>query len=61
MKLDYDNARTRENKRIEVIKENRAKTPIQWVSEFYKLQNNKELSEEQIVFLEDIIKKVWEK
>lgn len=61
MKLDYDNARTRENMRIEVTQENKAKTPIQWVSEFYKLQNNQELSDEQIVFLEEIIEKVWEK
>ena len=60
MKLDYDNTRTRTNQAIEKPEGIDEKTPLELFSDFYELQNNKPLSEEQGVFSEAIIKAIWE-
>ncbi len=60
MRLDYDNTRTRENKEINKIAHFESKTPFDLVSEFYELQNNQKLSEEQENLCKDLIEKIWQ-
>lgn len=60
MKLDYDNKRTRSNSAIDVSKDIEKKTPLQLFSEFYDLQNNQSMSEEQAAYMQNLIEAVWE-
>lgn len=60
MKLDYDNARTRSNSSIDGAENVEKKSPIELFEEFYQLQNNTEMSEEQRKFLYGVIESVWE-
>lgn len=60
MKLDYDNTRTKNNLIINADKNIESKSPMQLFSDFYKLQNNKPLSEEQSEFIENLIENIWE-
>ena len=61
MKLEYDNIRTRESRKINLdnmVIEN--KNPLEIFSEFYKLQNNKEMDDEQKKIIKKIMDEVWE-
>jgi len=61
MKLEYDNMRTRESRKInldDMVIEN--KNPLEIFSEFYKLQNNKEMDDEQKEIIKKIMEEVWE-
>lgn len=60
MKLDYDNARTRFNREItgEVLQ--RAKSPLELFADFYELQNNRPMTAQQLVFLEELITRMEE-
>lgn len=60
MKLDYDNKRTRSSSEIAADLAVEEKTPIQLFSDFYELQNNQPLSEEQTAFLNGLIETIWE-
>lgn len=60
MKLDYDNRRTRDNQRIESVDETVRHSPIELLQEFYELQNNQPMKEEQINFASALIEKIWE-
>lgn len=60
MKLDYDNARTRTNREIAAVIDVEEKTPFQLFQEFYELQNNKKMSEEQKIFVTELMESVWE-
>ena len=60
MKLDYDNKRTRSVAQIDGAVDVEAKTPIELFSDFYELQNNQPMSEEQKAFVEALIEQVWE-
>lgn len=60
MKLDYDNQRTRSNQDINGAEEVEGKTPLDLFGEFFELQNNQPMSEEQTAFMEELIEKVWE-
>lgn len=60
MKLDYDNKRTRNSAKIENGADDKAKSPLELFSDFYELQNNQPMNEEQIKFIEELIEKVWE-
>lgn len=57
MTLCFDNRRTRESKEILADEAIEQKTPLELFSEFYELQNNQPLSDEQTKFLEKIIEK----
>lgn len=59
MKLDYDNKRTRENAEIDGADAVESKSPFDLFSEFYELQNNVPLSEEQSAFMKDMIERIW--
>ena len=61
MKLEYDNIRTRESRKINLdnmVIEN--KNPLEIFSEFYKLQNNQEMDDEQKEIIKKIMEEVWE-
>ena len=60
MKLDYDNKRTRSSGVIEKIDEVERKSPLELFSDFYELQNNKPMSDEQSRFMKNLIERVWE-
>lgn len=59
MKLDYDNTRTKTNSKLEIETDVERKSPLELFSEFYELQNNKEMSQEQKEYINDLIEKVW--
>lgn len=60
MKLDYDNKRTRSNSEISGDVDVETKSPLELFSDFYKLQNNQPMSEEQCVFMRELIEETWE-
>lgn len=59
IKLDYDNKRTRNNNEITGIMDVEKLKPIELFNQFYQLQNNVELSEEQKQFTEQLIENIW--
>lgn len=60
MKLDYDNARTASSSEINGVENIEKMSPDDLFSDFYKLQNNTELSGEQKEFMQKLIENVWE-
>ena len=60
MKLSYDNKRTSSTAYITEAADVERKTPLELFSDFFELQNNQPLTEEQTVFVKEIIEKVWE-
>ncbi len=60
MRLDYDNKRTRKDINISKTTNIKNKLPIEYIAEFYELQNNKQLSDKQENYLNKLIEKVWE-
>ncbi|MCQ2521221.1 MAG: exonuclease SbcCD subunit D [Lachnospiraceae bacterium] len=60
MKLSYDNKRTRENKVISDVEDVEKKTPIELFEEFYELQNNQKMSDEQKNYTVELIDSIWE-
>ena len=60
MKLDYDNKRTRSVAQVDGAVDVETKTPIELFSDFYEIQNNQPMSDEQKAFVEDLIEQVWE-
>lgn len=60
MKLDYDNARTRYSTEINGTVAIENKSPFELFAEFYELQNNSPMSDEQSDFMNDLVERVWE-
>ena len=60
MNLNYDNTRTRMSKEIEKAEEIEHKTPLELFGDFYALQNNQKMSEEQEQYMTDLIEKMTE-
>ena len=60
MKLDYDNARTRHNAVITGEADVDNKSPVELFSDFYKLQNGTDMTDEQSEYISGIIKNIWE-
>ena len=60
MKLDYDNKRTRSNAIISGDAEAETKSPFELFSDFYELQNNQPMNEEQSSYINELIEKTWE-
>ena len=60
MKLDYDNKRTRSNAEISGAADVESKSPLELFSDFYALQNNQLMNEEQTVFMQELIQNIWE-
>ena len=60
MKLDYDNRRTRPNQEISGAEAVEAKTPFELFAEFYEMQNNQPMSDEQSDYMKELISATWE-
>ncbi|MBO4220313.1 MAG: exonuclease SbcCD subunit D [Clostridia bacterium] len=60
MKIDYDNMRTRSNNAVTGDSEAASKTPFELFADFYELQNNQPMSEEQAEYMRELIGKTWE-
>ena len=60
MKLDYDNARTRSNGEITGAEVQRARSPLELFADFYALQNNRPMTQEQLVFVEELLSRMEE-
>lgn len=55
MRLEYDNSRTKQNRIIERAEEIEQKSELELFAEFYELQNNQAMSEEQTEFVAQLI------
>lgn len=59
MHLSYDNRRTRQSQELQLAEAMEEKTPLALLEEFYVLQNNAPLSEEQRAFARHMIEEIW--
>ena len=59
MRRDYDNARTRTRAEITAPGPD-TRSPLQLLEDFYRLQNNTPLSDEQRAYAQALIESVWE-
>ena len=59
MRLDYDNRRTRALQTPDAACRTEQKTPLELFSDFYRLQNDQSLSEEQAAFCQQLIEQLW--
>lgn len=55
MRLEYDNSRTRQSRFIERAEEIEQKSELELFAEFYELQNNQAMSDEQAAFAAQLI------
>ncbi|MCI9051928.1 MAG: exonuclease SbcCD subunit D [Lachnospiraceae bacterium] len=55
MRLEYDNSRTKQNHVIECAEDIEQKSELELFAEFYELQNNQAMSEEQTAFVSQLI------
>lgn len=60
MKLSYDNRRTRSDRVLESASGAEEKSPLELLSELYRLQNNQEMSEEQQTYAASVFETVKE-
>ena len=60
MKLSYDNCRTRQNNELDVTEEIHRKGPMELFEEFYELQNNQTMNDEQQKLLTGLVAEIWE-
>ena len=60
MKLDYDNLRTRAVYNSEIPDEVEKKSPLDLFQEFYNLQNGRDLTLEESIYVQSQIEKLWE-
>ena len=61
MRLEYDNQRTRENKTVKSAKSVEKKSELELFEEFFEIQNNQPVSEQQRRFVERLIQEMQEK
>nr|WP_296050042.1 exonuclease SbcCD subunit D [uncultured Blautia sp.] len=60
MRLEYDNCRTRENQKVTGTETVEKKSELEYFEEFFELQNNQSMNEEQRKFSEELIRKLGE-
>lgn len=60
MKLDYDNRRTRETGELLPEDTLEHQSPLELFGDFYRMQNNKELDDAQLAYLNGLTKEIWE-
>ena len=61
MRLEYDNKRTRESRTVEGANEVEQKSELELFEEFYELQNNQPMNEQQEDFTRELIQSLLEK
>ena len=60
MRLEYDNRRTREHRRFEVSDDGERKSEMELFEEFFRLQNNRPMGEEQRAFAGKLLQEIKE-
>lgn len=60
MRLDYDNRRTRAQGIVEQAEDIPSKTPLEWMEQFYEIQNGQPMEEYQRELAEKLMERVWE-
>lgn len=60
MRLDYDNTRTRNCKNAQEHTALIEQTPLELFEDFYELQNNQKMSDEQKQYIRGLIEAIWE-
>ena len=60
MKMEYDNRRTRTERRLDGAEESPEKTPLELFRALYEKQNNAPMTGEQEAMLRPIMEKIWE-
>lgn len=60
MRLVYDNSRTRQNREVGMTEEAEKKSELELFAEFYEMQNNRPMSEEQTEFVRRLIEEEGE-
>lgn len=60
MRLDYDNLRTKQSQAIDGSSAIKQQTPLEQFQDFYQLQNNQPLTEEQQQYCQTIMEEIWE-
>lgn len=60
MRLEYDNRRTREERTVDAAADAEQKSELELFEEFYELQNNQPMSEQQRAFAEKLIESLLE-
>ncbi|MDO4324655.1 MAG: exonuclease SbcCD subunit D [bacterium] len=58
MRLEYDNQRTRENQMVNRVEDVEKKTPQELFEEFFELQNNRPMSDEQKKFVHKMMQEI---
>ncbi|MCR4673293.1 MAG: exonuclease SbcCD subunit D [Lachnospiraceae bacterium] len=58
--LNYDNSRTRRSNIGEIMTGTDKRSPLELFMDFYRLQNNNEMTESQIKLADDLIERIWE-
>ena len=60
LQLAYDNARTSHNRQVDAAQGPERHTPVEWLSDFYQLQNNQPMDEAQRRYALREIERIWE-
>ena len=60
MQILYDNRRTRSDSTVTGAENGMERSPLQLFADFYELQNNGPMSEEQTSFMTGLIEDIWE-
>lgn len=60
MRLDYDNSRTRSNSQLPGEESCPTQSPLELFAQFYEQQNGHPMTQEQLVFLEELITRMEE-
>ncbi len=60
MRLDYDNARTRENREFNAADHAAQLSPLEHFAAFYEAQNNQPMTDRQRAFCQQLIDEIWE-
>lgn len=60
MRLEYDNARTWENREVQAVEAQEQKSELELFEEFYELLNNESMKDEQVEFVEKLIQDLKE-
>ena len=55
MRLEYDNSRTRQNRAVEAVADVEQKSDLELFEEFYELQNNQPMSEQQRAYIKQLL------
>ena len=58
MQLVYDNSRTRQSRQVEVTEHVEQKSEIELFEEFYEIQNNQPMNEEQQNFVKKLLEEL---